>query len=132
LLEGGEVAARVELVSVADVEEALLRLPPGRALQLLGEDRAAGRNPDHFVRRPEIHPFTCLMLSRDRRGAGAGAGRPGERDVAQSSFAVSTFSGWPLRSVHAQNSSTIQAQRAVGECTSAYPIVCGRVPCSCE
>ena len=59
LLEGGEVPASVGLVPVADVEEALLRPSSRRALELLGEDRAAGGNVDRVGRAaPEIHSFT--------------------------------------------------------------------------
>src|SRR5438270_11661942 len=49
LFEGGEVAAAVELVPVAQVLEAALGPPAGDAEDLLGKDRAAGGNLDRAV-----------------------------------------------------------------------------------
>ena len=64
LLEGSEVAAPVGLVPVADVREALLRPAPGRTLKLLGKiEHPVGTSTVSSVD-PEIHSFTCLMLSQ--------------------------------------------------------------------
>src|ERR671919_1381346 len=82
---------------------------------------------------PEIHSFTCLMLSQYKRAEEAPA--PGNQYImrlSSSSSRESAFSRWPSQSVHVQNFSMIHAHKAANESTSAYPIVCGLVACSCE
>ena len=82
---------------------------------------------------PEIHSFTCRMLSQYSRAAEAPV--PGSQysiRLSSSSSRLSTASSEPSWSVQDQNFSTTQAARKAGESTSPYPTVCGRVACSRE
>src|ERR1017187_2023272 len=73
---------------------------------------------------PEINSLTCLMLSQYRRAEEAPVlGSQYSIRLSSSSSRVRTFSRWPSQSVQDQNFSTIHEHRAVGESTSAYPIV---------
>ena len=72
LLEGREMAAFGGFVPVADVEESLLRPPPGRTLELPGKDRAAPTGTATVsCTGPDIHSLTMPMLSQYRRAADA-------------------------------------------------------------
>src|SRR6266508_2006879 len=104
----------------------------GRCSSLGKIEQPVGTVTVSFVE-PEIHSFTCLMLSQYSRAEEAPV--PGSQYsimLSSSSSRVSTFSGWPSLSVQDQNFSMIQAHRPTGESTSPYPIVWGRVACSCE
>src|SRR5262245_37573059 len=65
LLEGGEVSALGGLVPVADVDETLLGPPSRWPLELLREDRGAGRNGDrvdHGSGDPFVDPADALPV----------------------------------------------------------------------
>jgi hypothetical protein len=67
LLESREVTAPGRLVPVADIGEVLLRPSPGRPLQSLGKMEQPTGTSTVSTTAPEIHSFTCRMLSQYSR-----------------------------------------------------------------
>src|SRR3954468_177365 len=86
LLEGGEVAAAVRLAPVADVAEALFGPAPAWALELVGEDRAAGGDVDEVAWLERALEPACDVVQAfpvEARGRGARAREPVEHEVVE-------------------------------------------------
>jgi len=82
---------------------------------------------------PTASRGTVLKLSQYSRADDvAAAGSQENMTLSSSSSLLSTVSGSPPQSAHAQNFSTIQAHCPAGESVSPYPSVCGRVDCCLE
>lgn len=100
LLESGEVAAAVELAPVAQVAEAALGHSPGKAEDLLWEDRAAGRRVDRRQIDGGQREFTELGAFRDQRvddlprlglWQGRGTHGPGQKGLTRRSDRVTVI-----------------------------------------
>jgi hypothetical protein len=112
LLESREVAAAVEPVPIDQVHQALFGPAPGHAEDLLGKDaKATGMRTGSGIILPKLSQYRRAEEAADPRS---------QYIMTQSSISsrVSTFSGFPLQSVQAQNFSKIQAACS---CFSTYP-----------